>query len=209
MKQIHPANWPLAVWFVLSLAAAFVQVDYTVGLYSFAPAVALLSGTWKGPRDAVLVQGLTAAALLVIASSAPGTVSAGEWGFRIGVIITAGLAGLIARPDGNGAHPATAVRLTVFSVAGLSLALVPIIAPRMNYGSLFAMTFVLGTAIAVFYAYKLVPEPGRVIGYAFCLIPYYALGIGWTLFLTRWNPAAAVLAGVPGRWYEVLFSTLR
>ena len=97
------------------------------------------------------------------------------------------------------------MRRTVFGAAGLTAGLAPAVANRMNYGALFAMVLVLGAAIAIFYAYRLVPEPGRVIGYAFCLLPYYGFGLAWAALMVRFLPAAAVMAGIPERWYALLF----
>lgn len=197
------------MWVTLSLAAGLLRVQYTLGGFSFATPLALLAGTWLGWRRGALVQAVTAMLLvplgLALSSVLPQLNSPAEWGFRIGLIGSAALAGLFAAPDDHGAHPSRWVRLAVFGAAGGSAALVVSIVPRQSSGVLFALTFLLATAIAVFYAYRMVPEPGRVIAYAFCLLPYYVLGVGWNLFVARFLPATAAIAGIPAAWEDVVF----
>ena len=205
MHRYHPSRWPPVVWAAMSIGAGLLRVQYTLGAFSFAPAVALLCGTWLGWRRAGLVQAAAAAALLPATLLVPELGNAGDWGFRAGLIVSAVLAGVIARPDDTGAHPVRAVRLTVFGAAGATAALVVMVVPRQSSGVLFALTFLLATSIAVFYAYRMVPEPGRVIGYAFCLLPYYAAGMVWNLMVASFLPATAALAGIPDRWQDILF----
>jgi hypothetical protein len=205
VHRYHPSNWPLALWVAISIGAELLRVQYTLGAFSFAPAVALLSGTWLGWRRAGAVQAAAMVGAVAVAALVPELGNVGDWGFRLGLIAAAMLAGVIARPDGNGAHPVRAVRLAVFGAAGATAGLVLIVIPRQSSGVLFALTFLLATSIAVFYAYRMVPEPGRVIGYAFCLLPYYAAGIAWNLIVARLLPARAALAGIPDDWDEILF----
>lgn len=189
----------------LAIGAGLLRVQYTLGGFSFAPAVALLCGTWLGSRKAAIVQAVAAAMLILLGMLWPELGYPGDWGFHLGLIAAAFLSGKIARPDGNGAHPVRAVRLAVFGAAGATAGLVMMVVPRQSSGVLFALTFLLATSIAVFYAYRMVPEPGRVIGYAFCLLPYYGVGIAWNLALARFLPARAALAGIPDDWEEILF----
>lgn len=209
MNRLHPSRWPLPLWIALSVGAGLLRVQYTLGGFTFATPLALLAGTWLGWRRGALVQAVAAMLLaplgLALGALLPGLNSPSEWGFRIGLIAAAAVAGVIATPDGNGAHPSRWVRLAVFGAAGGSAALVVVIVPQQSSGVLFALTFLLATAIAVFYAYRMVPEPGRVIGYAFCLLPYYVLGVGWNLFVSRFLPATAALAGIPADSNEVVF----
>jgi len=205
VNRYHPAGWPLAVWIALAIGGGLLKVQYTLGGFSFAPAVALLCGTWLGWKRATIVQTVAAAVLILLTVIFPDLGNVGDWGFHVGLIASAFLAGKIARPDGNGAHPVTAVRLVVFGAAGATAGLVVMIVPRQSSGVLFALTFLLATAIAVFYAYRMVPEPGRVIGYAFCLLPYYGAGIAWNLAVAAFAPARAALAGIPDDWDEMLF----
>jgi len=205
VNRLHPSRWPAPVWVALSLLAGLLRVQYTLGAFSFAPAVALLSGTWLGWRRAAVVQAAAAALMIPAGMLFAELNGPGEWGFRVGGILSAALAGVIATPDGNGAHPTRAVRLTVFGAAGATAALVFVIVPRQSSGVMFALTFLLATSIAVFYAYRMVPEPGRVVGYVFCLLPYYALGVGWNVIVSRWLPATAALAGIPDGWSDIVF----
>lgn len=209
MSRYHPSNWPLGLWLVLATGAGLLRVQYTLGGFSFGPPVALLAGTWLGWRRGALLQALATVAMtpfgLLFPETLPGLNNPGEWGFRLGLIAAAAVAGLIATPDGNGAHPRRAVRMAVFGAAGATAGLAVIVVPRQSSGVLFGAAFVLATTIAIFYAYRIVPEPGRVVGYAFCLVPYYTLGVGWSLLVARLLPATAALAGIPERWHEVLF----
>lgn len=205
VSRLHPSAWPLGLWVALSIIAALLRVDFTLGAFSFAPAVALLSGTWLGWRRAALVQAIAAAAVVPLGFALPELTDPVEWGYRIGVVAAAALAGIFATPDGNGAHPVRSVRMTVFGAAGATAALVTIVVPGQSSGVMFAFVFLLATVIAVFYAYRMVPEPGRVIGYAFCLIPYFVLGVGWNLIVARWMPTTAALSGVPSAWDDIVF----
>lgn len=187
------------------IVGGLLRVQYSLGAFSFAPAAALLAGTWLGWRRAVLVQTIAAAALISAGAVFAGLNNPADWGFRVGLIASAALAGVISTPDGSGAHPTRSIRLAVFGAAGLTAALARVIVPRQSSGAFFAAAFVLATVIAVYYAYRMVPEPGRVVGYAFCLLPYYTAGLAWNAMLVRWLPARAVLAGIPDRWDDIVF----
>ena len=204
----HPSRWPLALWVLVSLLASALHVEYTLGSFSFAPAAALLAGTWLGPHRGALTQLLSSAILAAAWFFVPAAAPVGDWGFRLGLIAAAWVAGQVATPDGNGAHPRALVRLSVFSAAGGTAALVFVIIPRSTSGQVgvyFALTFLLATAIAIFYAYRLVPEPGRVIGYAFCLMPYYAAGVAFGWLLVVASPATAAASGIPERLRDLVF----
>jgi len=154
------------------------------------------------------VQFIATAVLIPVAVVSPGTVGPGEWSFRLGLILSALVAGVIAPANDNGASPPRAVWLTVFSVATGSALLVMVLVPRITKGTIgvyFALTFLLATAIAVFYAYKMVLEPGRVVGYFFCLLPYYIAGFVGNVILATWNPGTGTVASMPERWGEILF----
>ncbi len=211
VSRLHPCRWPLAVWTLATVAIAFLRVDYTLaGSFSFAPAMALLSGTWLGSRRGALVQILATAVLIPLAMLSPATVRPGEWGYRVGLVVSAALAGVIASPDDDGARPPRAVRLTVFGVAGATAALAMVFLPQTSrdaVGILFVLTFLLAPVFAVFYAYKMVSEPGRVVGYFFCLLPYYAAGFAGNALLARWSPNTAAAAGIPDGLKEILFQS--
>ena len=193
------------MWIALAIGGDLLRVQYSLGAFSFAPAVALLSGTWLGWRRAAGVQTIAAAVLISAAAIFAGLGNPGDWGFRVGLIASAALAGVISTPDDHGAHPRRSIRLAVFGAAGLTAALARIIVPRQSSGAFFAAALVLATVIVVYYSYRMVPEPGRVVGYAFCLLPYYAAGMAWNAIMVRWLPARAMLAGVPDRWDELIF----
>ena len=206
--RLHPSRWPLAVWLLVSVGVAYLRVDYTLGSLSFAPAIALLSGTWLGSLRAASVQALATTTLIPAAILVPGTVHPGEWGFRLGLVASAALAGAVSKPDDSGARPPRPIRLTVFGVACATAVLVAVVVPRVaarDVGVVFGLTFVLATAIGVFYSYKIVAEPGRVAGYFFCLLPYYATGFAANMLLAWWRPDVAIAAGIPDDWTEILF----
>ncbi len=208
MTRLHPSRWPLVLWVLLSLGGAFLKVDYTLGSFSFAPAAALLSGTWLGPWRAASVQAAATILLVPVSLVFPGAVGIGDWGFRLGLIVAAFVAGSVASADSNGAHPTRRVRMTVFGAAGATVGLAFTIMPRMTLGDIgtyFALVFVLGSAIAVFYAYRMVPEPGRFIGYVFCLLPYYFGGMGWIWLLGMLSPATVAANDLPTGFRETVF----
>lgn len=197
------------MWTLASLGMAFLSVDYALaGSFSFAPAMALLSGTWLGSRRGALVQILATAVWIPAAIFFTGSANPGEWGFRIGLVVSAALAGVIASPDGNGAHPQRAVRLTVFGIGGTSAALVMVFVPQLPRGSMgvvFLLTFLLAPVFAIYYAYKMVPEPGRVVGYFFCLLPYYGAGGAGLALLATWSPNVAAVARISDGWRDIVF----
>ena len=206
--RLHPSRWPPAFWILGTAGIAFLSVEYTLGSFSFAPAIALLSGTWLGAKRGALVQILATAIMIPVAFVSPATVNPGEWCFRLGLVFSAALAGSIASPDDNGARPVRAVWWTVFGVASVTTMLALIFIPQITKGTIgvyYALTFLLGTAIAVFYAYKMVPEPGRVVGYFFCLYPYYIAGFSGNVLLATWSSDTATVASLPDRWRDILF----
>ena len=207
-SRLHPSRWPLTIWTLGSAGIAFLRVEYTLGSFSFAPAIALLCGTWLGPKRAVLVQFVATTIMIPLAIVSPETVGPGEWSFRLGLILCALVAGVIAPADDNGANPPRAVWWTVFGVASATALLVMVFVPQITKGIIgvyFGLTFLLATAIAVFYAYKMVPEPGRVVGYFFCLLPYYIAGFAGNVILAAWNPDTGTAASMPDRWADILF----
>ena len=204
----HPSRWPLGLWIVVAALASSWKVDYTLGAFSFAPAAALLAGTWLGPKRGALTQVASSAILGFAGLAFTSLVPAGDWGFRAGLIAAAWTAGQVARPDSSGAHPAAKVRLAVFGAAGATAALAVRLIPQSipgQVGIYFALTFLFATASAVFFAYRLVPEPVRVIGYAFCLMPYYAAGVGFSWLLVVASPETAAASGIPNRLSDLVF----
>jgi hypothetical protein len=70
---------------------------------------------------------------------------------------------------------------------------------------LFLVAFLVAPAFVVWYAWRIVPQPSRVISYAYSLMPYYALGLAWPWTLTRFFPATAAAAGSLASNPEILF----
>ncbi|MFQ5745098.1 MAG: hypothetical protein ACE5HV_16170 [Acidobacteriota bacterium] len=207
-RRFHPRHWPLAGWVLLSLGANALRVDYTLGAFSFAPAIALLSGTWLGHRRGALSQALATGCLAALSVLLPGTVPGNEWGFHLGHIAAAMVAGRIAPPDDAGAHPRGRVKLVVWSTAVLTAMVIWRsgfqIAPPPA-GRYFVLTFLMAAVIVLFYAWRLLPEPARVLGYAYCLLPYYALGLGWTWGFAHAVPVLARAIDTPTSAAAILF----
>lgn len=206
--RYHPARWPLAVWVVLALAAEALRVDYTLGAFSFAPAVALLAGTWLGPRRGPLSQVIAVGCIAVVSIFWPAASHANEWGFHIGRILAAMVAGQVATPDENGANPPARTQIVVLAAAfatGVMVVRYGMHSGPGPLGTYFAITFVLAAGIAFVYAWRIVPEPARVLGYGYSLLPYYALGLAWTWVFSRYFQAAAAAEGTPTSLLDILF----
>jgi biotin transporter BioY len=212
-SRFHPARWPLAAWVLLALVAEVLRVDYTLGAFSFAPAVALLAGTWLGPRRGALSQAIAVACLAILAVFVPSTASVGEWGFSFGRIAAAWVAGQVAPPTDRGAHPSVRIRLVVMAAAVATIALMITTASSSSglpgvpeqLSLLFLIAFLVAPAFVVWYAWRIVPQPSRVISYAYSLMPYYALGLAWPWALTRFFPGTAAAAGSLASNPEILF----
>lgn len=198
MERFHPSRWPLTAWVVLTVAADALNVDYTVGSFSLAPAVALMAGTWAGSRRGAMSQAIAVVALAALAPALPVVPTASGWGFRLGRIAAAWVAGQVAPPGEEGGRPPRRVRWALAAAAGLTA--VVVFYSRSHFGqwpigTFFAVTFLLAVLIAGFYARKIVPEPGRVLCYAWALLPYYAVALVTMLGVAAWWPEAT---GIPG-----------
>ncbi len=211
--RFHPSRWPLAAWVVLALVAEALRVDYTLGAFSFAPVVALLAGTYLGPRRGALSQAIAVACLVLIAVIFPATTSIGEWGFHLGRILAAWVAGQVAPADERGAHPALRVRMVVLSAAIATVALIIMTAVSTSgvpigsspLGGLFVVAFLVAPAFVVGYAWRVVPQPSRVVSYAYSLMPYYAMGLVWPWAINRfWGGASAATGSLVSN-QELLF----
>ena len=211
--RFHPSQWPLPVWVVLALVAEALRVDYTLGAFSFAPVVALLAGTYLGPRRGALSQAIAVGCLALVAVFSPATASFGEWGFHLGRVLAAWVAGQVAPADDRGAHPAVRVRLVVLSAAVATVALIIMTAGSTSgvpigsspLGGLFVVAFLVAPAFVVWYAWRIVPQPSRVISYAYSLMPYYALGLAWPWALNHFWDGASIAAGSLATDQEILF----
>jgi len=211
--RFHPSRWPLAVWVVLALVAEALRVDYTLGAFSFAPVVALLAGTYLGSRRGALSQAIAVACLALVAMIFPATTSLGEWGFHLGRILAAWVAGQVAPFDDRGAHPDWRVRLVVLSAAVGTVVLIILTAGSTSgvpignspLGGLFVVAFLVAPAFVVWYAWRIVPQPSRVISYAYSLMPYYALGLSWPWAINRFWGATSSAAGSLATNQEIVF----
>lgn len=198
MQRFHPSNWHLAAWIALTVAADLLRVGYTMGSFSLAPAVALMAGTWAGPRRGAMSQAVAVVAQAALAPAVPVVGVAADWGFRIGRIAAAWVAGQVAPADEQGGRPPQRVRVLLAVAAVLTV--VVVVYSRSHFGqepigTFFAATFLMAALIAGFYARKIVPEPGRVLAYAWALLPYYAVAIVTAIGVAAWRPEAT---GIPG-----------
>lgn len=211
--RLHPSRWPLAVWVVLALVAEALRVDYTLGAFSFAPVAALLAGTYLGPRRGALSQAIAVGCLALFVVFFPATTSVDEWGFHLGRIFAAWVAGQVAPADNRGAHPALRVRLVVLSAAVATVALIIMTAGSTSgvsignspLGGLFVVAFLVAPGFVVWYAWRIVPQPSRVITYAYSLMPYYALGLAWPWVINHFLGGSAIAAGSLATDQEILF----
>lgn len=211
--RFHPGQWPLVVWVVLALVAEALRVDYTLGAFSFAPVAALLAGTYLGPRRGALSQAIAVACLALVAVFFPATSSFGEWGFHLGRVLAAWVAGQVAPADDRGAHPPLRVRLVVLSAAVATIALIIMTAGSTSgipignspLGGLFVVAFLVAPGFVVWYAWRIVPQPSRVISYAYSLMPYYATGLAWPWAISHFWGGASIAAGFPATDQEIIF----
>ena len=44
-----------------------------------------------------------------------------------------------------------------------------------------------------------------MVGYFFCLLPYYAAGFAGLALLATWSPDTAGFAGIPDGWRDIVF----
>jgi len=198
VQRFHPSRWHILAWVALTLVVDGLDVDYTVGSFSLAPAVALMAGTWAGSRRGAMSQAIVVVALAAVAPALPVATFASDWGFRIGRIAAAWVAGQVAPASEEGGRPPRRVRVAL-AVAAVLTGFV-VYYSRSHFGqwpigTYFAVTFLLAALIAAFYARKIVPEPGRVLSYAWALLPYYAIALVTTVAVAAWRPEAT---GIPG-----------
>lgn len=198
MQRFHPSRWHILAWVTLTLAADSLHVDYTVGSFSLAPAVALLAGTWAGTRRGAMSQAIAVVAQAAAFPVLPVATFASDWGFRIGRIAAAWVAGQVAPAGEEGGRPPRRIRLALAAAALVTGFVVYYSRSHFGQGPIgtyFAVTFLLAALIAAWYAKQLVPEPGRVLSYAWALLPYYAIALVATVGVAAWRPEAT---GIPG-----------
>ena len=112
-----------------------------------------------------------------------------EWGYLVGQIGAAALAGWLAPADRPLQRPRLVWRTAVLMIAVAIPAAMAWQEPwaglqlRTYYNAVLTMAMV----IAFFYAIRLVQHPLRVLGFMVALVPYYLLGLDWVLLLSWWN----------------------
>lgn len=186
--SMSPRQWPPWVWALLTLTVTAVGYELTIGRYSFGTGVALLAGSYLGPRRGAYAQVLAAGpALLLTGLGLVG--SPVEWGYLVGQIAAAALAGWLAPADKTLHRPRLVWRTAVLMIAAAIPAAMAWQEPwaglqlRAYYNAVLTMAMV----IACLYAMRLVQHPLRVLGFMVALVPYYLVGLNWVLVLSWWN----------------------
>ena len=186
--MVSPRHWPPWAWALLTLAATVLGYELTLGRYSLGTGIALLAGSYLGPRRGAYVQVLAAGpALLITGLGLVG--SSVEWGYLLGQIAAAALAGWLAPADKPLQHGAWVWRTAVLMIAVAVPAAMAWQEPwaglrlRTYYNAVLMMALV----IAFYYAMRLVKHPLRVLGFMVALVPFYVAGLDWILFLGWWR----------------------
>lgn len=194
MERFHPRHWPIWAWTVATLLAAFLRVDYSFGGFSLAPGVALLAGSFLGPRRGAGSQALAA---VVIAPVTLLTAAFGETsglGYDLGRIALAATAGAVA-PAGVRLDRPRRRQLVVLGTLGSASFLYlwrgPEMAQHLNFVAVFGMAVIIG----LYYAWRLVPEVGRMVAYLYSLLPYYAVALVWLWIAPHLSQRVAATVG--------------
>ncbi|NKB89808.1 MAG: hypothetical protein GKS06_16465 [Acidobacteria bacterium] len=181
-----PREWPAWAWALATLAATAFGYELTLGRYSLGTGIALLAGSFLGSRRGAYSQVLAAGpALLLTGTGLIG--SSVEWGYIVGHIAAAAMAGWLAPADKPLQHPRWVWRTAVVMLAAAVPAAMAWQEPwaglqlRTYYNSVLVMALV----IAFYYAMRLVRHPMRVLGFMVALAPFYILGLDWVLILER------------------------
>jgi hypothetical protein len=198
-----PRNWPPWAWALCTLLATALGYELTLGRYSLGTGIALLAGAYLGPRRGAYSQLLAAGpALLITGTGLVGTPI--EWGYLVGHIGTAALAGWLAPADLPLQHPRFAWRTAVLMIAAAIPAANAWQEPwvGMQLRTYYNAVLVMALVIAFFYAIRLVRHPLRVLGFMAALVPFYVAGLDWILVLGWWGGAP-----VPGAesWGNLVF----
>ncbi len=177
---MQPATWPTWLWIGLTLVASFLRLDYAVGDYSGATAVALYAGAVAGSGRAARSQAL---AFLVLAPLSLAGLLGGitNWGYFAGRVVAGWAAGRTAaasRPPAGG----WSVRLPLALILAVgSWVTLTWDAPAggLDLKTYYSAVIGLGLMIAFWYALRLVARPARVLGLVAALAPYYVIGLVW------------------------------
>lgn len=176
-----PEKWPTWAWVALTVIGALLRVEFTIGGFSLAPMVALLAGSIAGSRRGAASQAWSLLLLLPLSVLTPLGGSFADWGYALGRVPAAWLAGRWAPRLGHGEQE-LARRLTL----GVGAALVatgiatwegPETSPQLRLYYLAVLGFAV--VIAGWYAYRMVERPGRALGFWAAMVPAYLLGAGW------------------------------
>ena len=198
-----PQQWPPWVWALLTLVGTTIGYELTLGRYSFGTGVALLAGSYLGPRRGAYTQLLAAGPALILTGL--GLVGSPiEWGYLVGQVGAAALAGWLVPADKPLQRARLVWRTALLMVAAAIPAAMSWQEPwaelqlRTYYNAVLTMAMV----IAFFYAMRLVQHPLRVLGFAVALLPYYLVGLDWVLLLSWWNGEPGVGAET---WGNLVF----
>ena len=183
---LRAAGWPLWVWVLLAIIAATLRIELTVGAFSLAPGIALLSGSFLGPARGARSQAL---ALLVVAPASlllPGIGGPEDWAYGLGHVAAAAAAGVLAPAGREPTAHRRWVRWGLVAAAALALSTIatwngPAAAPQLRF--YYASALGMAVVITLYYAHRLLPHPGRVLGFLCGLLPYYAAGMAGALLL--------------------------
>lgn len=189
--MLQPRLWPLWLWAALAVVACFLRLDYAVGDYSGATAVALYCGALIGSGRAARAQTLALALLLPLSlfGLLGGVPSWGYFGGRIAAGWMAGRTACADRPPAGG----WAVRVPLALMMAVALwATTTWVEPAggLNLKTYYSGVIGLGLVIAFWYALRLVARPARIFGLVAALAPYYLLGTLWIAVVAWLEPAA-------------------
>ena len=183
-----PREWPPWAWALATLAATAFGYELSLGRYSLGTAIALMAGSFLGSRMGAYSQVLAAGpAILITGTGLVG--SSVEWGYIVGHIAAAAMAGWLAPADEPLQHPRWVWRAAVLMLAAAVPAAMAWQEPwaglqlRVYYNSVLVMALV----IAFYYAMRLVKYPLRVLGFMVALAPFYVLGLEWIMVLAWWQ----------------------
>jgi hypothetical protein len=188
--KLTPREWPPWAWALLTLAATPLGYQLSLGRHSLGTGIALLAGSYLGARRGAYAQLLALGPALLLT----GTGLAGspvEWGYLVGQVGAAALAGWLAPADQRLQHPRLVWRTAVLMIAAAIPAALAWQEPwaGLQLRTYYNAVLVMALVIAIYYAMRLVKHPLRVLGFMVALLPFYAAGLDWILILGWWQGA--------------------
>ncbi len=192
---MHPRDWPLWAWALLTIVVYPLGYELTVGAYTFSTGVALLAGCVLGGSGALRSQGMALVALMAL--SLMGVVGeVADWGYMAGRVAAGAAASrLVTDTDQLRRRSVRWILLVMALVTAVTAHAwqEPWIGQQLK--PYFNAVLVLALVIAFFYALRLVERPARVLALTASLSPYYAAGLAWAAFSQRYlQPAGEVMA---------------